>query len=618
MHLNIKSMEFIPMFGSRRYKYNGHIYKEADLSGVEGEKSHEFDQLRITSISIQIAPNSIENGKRVTIGDGDHAEVGMVGENTILDHLSLNLVSSRLVFLNWEGSPVIESRILAMAKAAKDKTAYQQTINEADAAFNAKNWSGARSLYGKAAVLMSKEQYPKDQIAKIDKILAEEKQTKNTAANAGAAQKSQENTASAKNNNDDDYWGAGKKSASASAATQNNRQAAASENSQPMAVDKEGNYYVKDNSGNYYKTSKEHFDRVKNDYNEQRNKPARDAYLAQKAQNERELMGRLDSTMNSFTNHMNAQRQKDERDGELAASSFYARRAVTEARSGMQELSHLEGTFESLEELENAFSQQYAAISGQREQMASASRNHNAAAMDYAFKDANANVAAFKGAATAVSNWATDAAAARRAREAREQLARERAAEERRIRERKWQALLTLRKGLLKNFPEGGVPLSSHKVTADNLYFFGYVMDSAAVTEQRPTMLISNVYRIQRYGDGSWPFKNSILSELKKASGAQKNIVMVGYYTDENQAVKMQEAFVSIAAKSEMNTQTFTYKGKKSSGSGGNANFWGTGKEDKATQPAGKTVKNEDDFWGKPAEKEPVKDSTAKKNDYWD
>ncbi|MGN6509913.1 MAG: hypothetical protein ACTHLD_10690 [Chitinophaga sp.] len=175
VHCKITSSEFMPRGGSRRYLYNGRIYGEADLSGVYGEKSHEFDQLRITSVDIRITANSVENAKMAAIGDNIASEVGQVDKDTDLDHLSLNLVSSKLVDLNWQGSAAIEARINAMAKARKNKEDYQQAISGANAAFNAKKWSEARSLYGKAARLQENEQYPKDQIAKIDKILADEK-----------------------------------------------------------------------------------------------------------------------------------------------------------------------------------------------------------------------------------------------------------------------------------------------------------------------------------------------------------------------------------------------------------------------------------------------------------
>ncbi|MGN6509914.1 MAG: hypothetical protein ACTHLD_10695 [Chitinophaga sp.] len=400
----------------------------------------------------------------------------------------------------------------------------------------------------------------------------------------------------------------------------------------PVATDKEGNHYVKDSEGRYVQTTKENYERVRTAINEKKNKAAQEAYLAEKAKNEQALLGQLHTAQNSFLKNMEETKRKDARDGQLMATSFYARRAATEARAGLQDASHLSGAYESLEELQADFEQQYAAISDAKEEMLSAGRNHVSASMNYAFKDADAKTAAYQSLATGVGNLLSDAAAERRAREARAQLERERAAHERYIKEKKRLALLKMRNGLLKNFPEGGVPLSSHKVAADDLYFFTYVMAPAAVNEPRPKVLVSNVYRIQRYGDGTWPFKRTILGEIKKASGAKENIVMVGYYTDESEAAQMHAAFVSIAKKAEMDTVMFTYKGKKASGSGSSANYWGKDakkpvkNEDSYWNKGGnksqsQPVRTEDSYWNKPGDKKspekPMKDSTVKKDGYW-
>ena len=60
----------------------------------------------------------------------------------------------------------------AMAKAAQAK--YDSLIKIADKAFAGKNYSSARSTYNAAIVVKGDQQYPKDQIAAIDKIIAQQ------------------------------------------------------------------------------------------------------------------------------------------------------------------------------------------------------------------------------------------------------------------------------------------------------------------------------------------------------------------------------------------------------------------------------------------------------------
>ncbi len=71
--------------------------------------------------------------------------------------------------------------IAAKEKAEKDKLAAEKALNEkytaaiskADAAFAAKNYAGAKTAYNEALAIKASEQYPKDKITEIDKLLAD-------------------------------------------------------------------------------------------------------------------------------------------------------------------------------------------------------------------------------------------------------------------------------------------------------------------------------------------------------------------------------------------------------------------------------------------------------------
>lgn len=63
---------------------------------------------------------------------------------------------------------------LGDAKAAADRDAkYKAAIAKGDAAFAAKNYSGARTAFAEASALKGEEQYPKEKIAEIDRLLAD-------------------------------------------------------------------------------------------------------------------------------------------------------------------------------------------------------------------------------------------------------------------------------------------------------------------------------------------------------------------------------------------------------------------------------------------------------------
>jgi len=62
-----------------------------------------------------------------------------------------------------------------LAAAREQDAQYQALIQQADAAFNREAWSEAKTFYAEALFIKSNEQYPKDQIAKIDAQLDKEK-----------------------------------------------------------------------------------------------------------------------------------------------------------------------------------------------------------------------------------------------------------------------------------------------------------------------------------------------------------------------------------------------------------------------------------------------------------
>lgn len=606
LHFKVTELEFMSKYGTRRYKYKGQIYREDEVRATDGLAGKGFDDLNITSVRIRIRANHIRNPEDAYIGSTIAHTVGEVDKDADLNNLSLNLVSSEMTLVNWTGGSELEARLSAMNKLVDNRQKYKTIIAEADEAFKAKNWEGARRKYQQASGLFNSEPYPKSQLARIDKALEEQK--------LSTAPKSELGSGSNTGGNFRPGYGgnastAVKKQETVPGSTavwktggNEGRQEGIPPNAPPMIMDKSGNHYVQDASGKYVQTSKEHYDRVKKEHTDAKNKLAQEAYNEQKKKNEQELLDKLHASQNKFLDDMKAKKEKDERDGELMATSYYKAEAKKNVRSEMNSLSTLDGSYESLEALQNAYLEQRSALYDQQEQLVNAGREHVSASMDYAFKDANANVAAYKGLATGLANMASDAEAEKEARAARIRLENERRRQEQLFKERKQKQLLDLRRNLLKQCADGGVPFSWHKVSSDELYFFSYIIPAEGVEKGNPSVLVSNVFSVQRSADGTWPYKSSILNELKKAAGSNAKITLVGYYTDEKEAIKVQESFVGIGTKSEMAMKPFLYKRKKTTGSAtvNNADLWNNsnGKKPGEKSSAGKSS----DLWNKSGE----------------
>jgi hypothetical protein len=165
-----------------------------------------------------------------------------------------------------------------------------------------------------------------------------------------------------------------------------------------------------------------------------------------------------------------------------------------------------------------------------------------------------------------------------------------------------WDALIKNRNGLINGYPDGGVPLSSTKINQQQLYYFSYYFNKLSINEKNPEVVISNVFFVKRYGDGTWPFKNAILDDLKKISG-KNQITLVGFYTSEAEASKMRELFLYNSTSCSFKVMEFSYNRKNGSTSNSAANssdFWGDSKKptpvNTPESEQSKPVKK-DDFW---------------------
>ncbi len=91
----------------------------------------------------------------------------------------------------------LKAAIDAAIKAKKELEAnYQAAMKAGDKAFNKRDWTGAKAAYTEASNLKPKEQYPKDQIANINKIIADQEALNKK--NEDAAKKAAEEAAKKK------------------------------------------------------------------------------------------------------------------------------------------------------------------------------------------------------------------------------------------------------------------------------------------------------------------------------------------------------------------------------------------------------------------------------------
>ncbi|MGZ4064125.1 MAG: carboxypeptidase-like regulatory domain-containing protein, partial [Bacteroidia bacterium] len=84
----------------------------------------------------------------------------------------------------------------AINKKKQEEANYQAAIKAGDKAFQKKDWASAKAQYGQASTLRPAENYPKDQMAQIDKIIADQEALNKK--NADEAKKATEEAAKKK------------------------------------------------------------------------------------------------------------------------------------------------------------------------------------------------------------------------------------------------------------------------------------------------------------------------------------------------------------------------------------------------------------------------------------
>lgn len=283
------------------------------------------------------------------------------------------------------------------------------------------------------------------------------------------------------------------------------------------------------------------------------------------------------------------QRQKldQEFDRKMAvlSGSYYIAEAARNARGNMEAASRLQGSYASAEELEADYARRMRSIEQESANLAVAQRSATNAAVEYNFGGGTAAEQSLGALTGMLGAMMQNAEREKQEERARALLREEREQKLKEIAARQHAAMLEMRKGFLAGFPDGGVPLSSHKVPADELYFFAYTFDPRTIEAPKPKVVLTNTFAIARRGDGTWPFKHVINGEIQTLTGGQNTLM--GYYESKEMADDMRNAFVRLATKNGFVLQKIEYAGRPRGGAA-------------ARSGAAVGTKAQPDFWGSP------------------
>lgn len=453
-----------------------------------------------------------------------------------------------------------------------------------------KTYSIITSLgYRIVKIINLSEQERKAAEAKKQKEIAEKKEKEEKEKSDKEARETKIQQSSAKNTAKDDFWGDGLSSNKQSAAptTKQSNQEVAEHDPSFVASTRfknnlsgvaEGDYFT-DGSGGYYRKEKGGARQVDKELYE---RTAANKIYAQMERQEAE------------------RKQRDiefKQDWDRLSSSFYS---MSSAKAGLNEASSLGGDFETIEQLNAVFAQKMQEIRAMSSQLQVAATQTNQAytsllsssssGYDYsAYTDAIGGIAAAISAGNAESD-------------ARAELQRQRQEEEARIKARQLDALVSIRTEISKVFTAGGMPLSSHKISAPVLYVFAYGSDQTNWNKnQTVSMQISNVIPVYRYSDGSYPYTSHVNRTFEHAGIT--NPILMGYFTDKTEADNYRRSLVDLAPNAKFDIKEVEVKVKEqkpnTTANTSATDFWGTATSKTQKTQSKEASKKADDFWSR-------------------
>ncbi len=446
-----------------------------------------------------------------------------------------------------------------------------------------------------------KEAEAKKQKEEKEKKEAEEKKKKE-AADKKEKEENKKQTAS-NNKTTDDFWGDGSSSKKSTNSNDTNKDlypkdenfVADSKFKNNLNGVKEGDYFT-DDAGGYYK------------------RELGGARKVDKMVYEREAANKIYEKMERQEIERQQREAEFNHNLDNMSTSFYA---MSAAKTGMRDASSLGSGYSSIEELNTAFNQKMRQVSAMGSQM-QASTTQAVQAYSTLINTGSSGYD-YSGYTNAIGSIGAAISANKAENDAREELKRQRAEEEARIKKEKLDALITIRTEIGKVYIEGGMPLSSHKITAPVLYVFAYNTNKADWDKnQSVAMSISNVISVYRYSDGTYPYTSNVKQTFENAG--INSPVLMGYFTNKTEAENYRNSLLDVAPNAKFAVKEVEVKVKEQkSGTTTNTSetdFWGTKTNTKKQENIQNT---ETDFWGTATKnkKTESKKETKKEDDFW-
>ncbi len=555
------------------YRYNGKDYGD----NVVGRDV--FNSIRVDIFRFHIRVQGLGLSELLTYYKGaGELQVGRVKLTARPE--DFHAFIEDLVSIDFTGTAPIQNKIDALLAAERKKIADDEKKKNDAIAADKKKQEDA-----------SKQKQLEDEKKKQTESGTNTKQQQPGNTNA-TTQKTNSSGASSKA--DDDFWETGKKSNSSNQAANTVNTGVDNSKLPEFIRTTDGKYYHKEGDNirevsydQYMALKKQKADQKTTQQNnsnkltpEQQQKVLDDMMAKTKADQQRQ---------EEFTNNLVA--KTNQFSSALAASS-----QVEESKRELKENSTMQGSYQSVEQLMADFNQKMASINSTTATLNEQRNTYYNSMADAMYSDPGEE--AFNQGAKLIGGIINSAKEAKEKKQAQARLKAEKEAALARFKAEEAKMLTGIRTDLFKRFKEGGLPLSSTKVQANTIYYFAYGYNPAQLGSKQTTLYISNVFAIDRYSDGTWPFKNAIVNDLSKLTPYAETIH--GYYLDKAEAESMRNGMIDIFVKTGGSITVFAYKGKTSSGGPktGSTDFWENGSKINrdSTSKEKKQVKK-DDFW---------------------
>jgi chemotaxis protein histidine kinase CheA len=419
------------------------------------------------------------------------------------------------------------------------------------------------------------------------------------AASAGnPTQKAENSTATPSRNaattaKEDDFWETGKKSTPATGPAK--ATGGINGTGKPEFVKTtDGKYYQKDANNQMQEISYDRYMQIRHERS-QAGSQKQEAKTVSKEEAEAAVNQIMEKVKKDLDEPFRVQNEIDRKFDQFAQNAAN-NRAVADSRERLEAAASLSGNYQSVAQLMAEFNQKMRQVNSAVDDLRVNKNNAWNSAVNSSFSGGSSTDAAIGETLKAVGGIVNAARAERERKEAREQLRLEKESAEKNLIAAEKRLYTGLRSDLFAKFPEGKLPLSSTKISANTVYFFVYAYNPAQIGIKECLLYVSNVFAVSRYSDGTWPFKTSFSGEIQNLTPFSE--VMHGYYTNEKEAQSMRNGMLEIFQQSGGTVKEVAYKNKKVASSSASSNssgdFWETGT--KKTEPEKKAAKK-DDFW---------------------